>query len=137
MAGSEKIVDLALFSLDVAGSALTLVERYAWRWAIEPCHATGKQVIGVGDAATRTVRSVERCLPFAFLVQSLMIVWFSLGGSPTASVARRRLLSPWYRTKATPAPADIKSALRDEMIATRIKATVAGRCDPQNSTAAA
>ena len=70
---SEKPYDLGLFSLDTELSPAAVIERYSWRWPIEPSNAAGKQVTGAGDACNRTHKAVERAVPFAFLVQSLMI----------------------------------------------------------------
>src|SRR5260370_21431849 len=47
-----------------------VIERYAWRWPIEPSNAAGKQIMGVGDACNRVTAAVERTVPFGFLVQS-------------------------------------------------------------------
>ena len=109
--GSAKPYDLGLFTLDTQASPVAaLAERYSWRWAIEPSNATGKQLTGAGDACNRVQKAVERTVPFAFLVQSLMIIWYALACDPAASIGRRRSRCPWYRTKATPAPADMHAA---------------------------
>jgi len=89
--------------------------RYSWRWAIGPSNATGKQLTGAGDACNRVQKAVERTVPFAFLVRSLMIIWYALACDPAASIGRRRRRCPWYRTKATTAPADMHAALRGEL----------------------
>ena len=65
-------------------------------------------------------RAVERAVPFAFLIQSLMIIWYALAGDPAAGVGRRRTRCPWYKTKVTPAPADMHAALRSELTDARI-----------------
>lgn len=39
---SKKPYDLGLFTLDTALSAAAAIERYFWRWAIEPSNAAGK-----------------------------------------------------------------------------------------------
>jgi hypothetical protein len=36
----------------------------------------------VGDASSRVPKAVERAVPFAFLVQSLMIIWYAIAGDP-------------------------------------------------------
>jgi len=73
--GSGQPYDLALFTLDPAATAAAVIERYSWRWPIEPSNATGKQILGVGEACNRLQAAVERTVPFGFLVQSLLICW--------------------------------------------------------------
>ena len=102
---------------DTAASPARLIERYSWRWAIEPSNAAGKQLTGAGDAHSRTQRAVERAVPFAFLVQSLIIVWYAIAGYAPADVDDRRLRCPWYRTKTSPSLADMITKLRAEFMA--------------------
>jgi hypothetical protein len=125
--GSPKLYDLGLFTLDTAASPEAIAERYSWRWAIEPSNATGKQLTGAGDACNRTPRAVERTVPFAFLIQSLMICWYAISCDPAAAIASRRSRCPWYRAKATPAPADMHAALRAELTAARINPSSPGQ----------
>jgi hypothetical protein len=47
-AGSTKLYDLALFTVDLACAVTEVAERYATRWSIEPSNAAGKQHMGVG-----------------------------------------------------------------------------------------
>ena len=115
--GSSKPCDLGIFSLHTAASPARLIERYSWRWAIEPSNAAGKQLTGAGDAHSRTQRAVERAVPFAFLVQSLIIVWYAIAGYAPADVDDRRLRCPWYRTKTSPSLADMITKLRAEFMA--------------------
>jgi hypothetical protein len=130
---SGKPYDLGLFTLDTKSPPQAIVERYSWRWAIEPSNATGKQLTGAGDACNRTGKAVERPVPFAFLLQSLMIIWYAVAGDPAAGVEERRRRCPWYRTKQTPSPADMHTALRDAL---RDEMTTANlRVSPQARTA--
>lgn len=123
-----------LFTLDTQAGPEALAERYSWRWAIEPSNATGKQLTGAGDACNRVRKAVERTVPFAFLVQSLMIIWYALACDPAASIGRRRSRCPWYRTKATPAPADMHAALRGELTDARINGISPGHNDTRQIT---
>ncbi|MGH8918746.1 MAG: hypothetical protein ACRD0H_10495 [Actinomycetes bacterium] len=109
--GSKKPYDLGIFSLDTAASPAQLIERYSWRWAIEPSNAAGKQITGAGDARNRTQRAVERAVPFAFLVQSLVICWYAIAGYAPADIDDRRLRCPWYRTKTCPSLTDMTAKL--------------------------
>ena len=117
---SKKPYDLGIFTLDTALTPEAAIERYSWRWPIEPSNAAGKQVTGAGHACNRTPRAVERAVPFAFLVQSLMICWYAISCDPAAGLEQRRQRSPWYRSKATPSAADMHAALRDALTQARI-----------------
>jgi len=120
--GSGKPYDLALFTPGPAATAAAVIERYSWRWPIEPSNATGKQILGVGQACNRLEAAVERTVPFGFLVQSLLICWYARSGYDPADIGRRRLLCPWYRTKHEPAVADMLAKLRREFLKARISA---------------
>jgi hypothetical protein len=120
--GSGKPYDLALFTLDLAATAAAVIERHSWRWAIEPSNATGKQILGVGQARNRLEAAVERTVPFGFLVQSLLILWYARSGYDPADVGLRRLLCPWYHTKNEPAVADMLAKLRREFLKARFSA---------------
>jgi len=124
--GSKKAYDLGIFTLDEFLTPQQAIERYSWRWPIEPSNAAGKQLTGAGDACNRTLKAVERAVPFAFLVQSLMITWYATACDPADAICRRRGSSPWYRTKATPAPADMHAALRDALATARNNAISPG-----------
>jgi hypothetical protein len=80
-------------------------------------------------------KAVERAVPFAFLIQSLMIIWYAISCDPAAGVDSRRARCPWYRTKATPSPADMHTALRGELLTARISGITPGQDDsPQNTS---
>ena len=125
--GSARPHDLAIFTLDTAASPEAIIERYAWRWPIEPSNAAGKQIMGVGDACNRVTAAVERTVPFGFLVQSLLICWYARYAYDPADVARRRMLCPWYTTKTEPSTADMLARLRREFPAARFPAIRPGR----------
>jgi hypothetical protein len=125
--GSRQPYDLALFTLDLAATAAAVIERYSWRWPIEPSNATGKQILGVGEACNRLEAAVERTVPFGFLVQTLLICWYARSGYDPADIGLRRLLCPWYRTKHEPAVADMLAKLRREFLKARFSAIRPGR----------
>jgi DDE superfamily endonuclease len=116
---SRQPYDLALFTLDLAATPAAVIERYSWRWPIEPSNATGKQILGVGQACNRLEAAVERTVPFGFLVQSLLILWYARSGYDPADIGLRRLLCPWYRTKHEPAVAGMLAKLRREFLKAR------------------
>ena len=49
-----------------------------------------------------------------------MICWYAISCDPAAGLAQRRERNPWYRSKATPAAADMHAALRDALSSARI-----------------
>ena len=132
---SKKLYDLGIFTLDTMLSPAAAIERYSWRWPIEPSNAAGKQVTGAGDACNRVPRAVERTVPFTFLAQSLMITWYAISCDPAAGLEQRRQRNPWYRSKATPAAADMHAALRDALTSARINGNGAGHGEARKSTA--
>jgi len=132
---SKKPYDLGLFTLDTYLSPAAVIERYSWRWPIEPSNAAGKQVTGAGGACNRVPKAVERTVPFAFLVQSLMICWYAISCDPAAGIEQRRQRSPWYTAKATPAAADMHAALRDALTEARINGISPGSGQSRKSTA--
>jgi hypothetical protein len=62
-----------------------------------------------------------------------MILWYSIAGDPAAGIAERRRRCPWYTAKATPAPADMRTALRDALITHRIPGVSPGRDGSQKN----
>jgi hypothetical protein len=128
--GSARPYDLAIFTLDTGAAAEAVIERYAWRWPIEPSNAAGKQIMGVGDACNRVTAAVERTVPFGFLVQSLLICWYARYAYDPADVARRRMLCPWYTTKTEPSTAGMLTRLRREFLTARFSATWPGQTPP-------
>jgi hypothetical protein len=127
---SKKPYDLGIFTLDTALTPARAIERYSWRWPIEPSNATGKQVLGVGDACNRTGKAVERTVPFGFLIQTLLITWYARYGDAPAGISRRRQICPWYRTKTSPSPADMLAALRGKFAEAGINAMWPGQSRP-------
>ena len=102
--GSARPCDLAIFTLDTAASPGAVIERYAWRWPIEPSNAAGKQIMGVGEACNRVAAAVERTVPFAFLVQSLLICWYARYAYDPADVEGAAWLARGTPPRPSPAP---------------------------------
>ncbi len=63
-----------------------------------------------------------------------MILWYAVSCDPAAGIERRRRQNPWYRTKATPAPADMHAALRADLTAAWINPISPGRNEPPQIT---
>jgi DDE superfamily endonuclease len=115
--GAPDGYDLALVSTDLDATAAELVERYAARWSIEQTFLDARHLAGVGQARTRTRRSVQRVVPFGLVSFSLAIVWYHLHGDPAADLARHRARAPWYRTKQTVSTGDMLASLRRALLA--------------------
>lgn len=128
--GTTTGYDLALFTTDRDSDTEHIVERYADRWSIEPANATGKQLLGVGQARNRVQRAVERTVPFGFLTQTLVIVWYALYGYHPDDLTSRHAAEPWYPNKAEPAFEDMLAKLRRAVIAARFTAVTPDRPNP-------
>ncbi|HUY46488.1 MAG TPA: transposase [Streptosporangiaceae bacterium] len=128
--GSATPYDLAIFTPGTAAAPEAVIERYAWRWPIEPSNAAGKQIMGAGDACNRVTTAVERTVPFGFLVQTLLICWYARYAYDPADVERRRLACPWYVTKTEPSTAGMLARLRREFLTARFPAIRPGQTPP-------
>ena len=115
--------DLALVTTDPATSPGALVALYATRWAIEQAFADARNVLGAGEARNRVRLAVERTVPFALLVHTLIIIWYARHGHDPADIDDRRASQPWYRTKTEPAFEDMLIKLRRTLIAARFSAS--------------
>ena len=122
---------LALVTTDLDTPAAVLVQRYAGRWEIEQAFYDARQVLGAGQARTRTRRAVERTVPFALLVHTLVILWYARHGHDPADITSRRADQPWYTTKAEPAFEDMLTKLRRVLICARISGGSAAQPTPQ------
>jgi hypothetical protein len=125
--GSGKAYDLGIFTLDTDAGPVAIAERFSRRWPVEPSNATGKQLVGVGDACNRVQKAVERTVPFGFLAQTLLILWYAQFAYHPDDISRRRRLCPWYRTKTGPSPADMLARLRRDFLEARISAIQPGQ----------
>ena len=123
--------DLALVTTDLDQPAEQMVACYAARWAIEVAFEDAKQLTGVGQARNRTPRAVQRTVPFGLLVQSLVVVWYTLHGHHPDITAQRRRQEPWYRTKTEPAYLDMIVTLRRTLITARFRAGKARNPTPE------
>jgi len=115
--------DLALVSTGLHAAPAALVARYAARWAIEQASADARNVLGAGEARNRVRLAVERTVPFAMLVHTLIILWYARSGHDPADINDRRAAQPWYRTKHEPAFEDMLIKLRRTLIAARFSGT--------------
>ena len=126
---------LALVTTDLATPAAVLAGRYAARWAIEQAFADARNVLGAGEARTRARRAVERTVPFALIVHTLVIIWYARHGHDPSGIDARRAAEPWYRSKTEPAFEDMLTRLRRVMICARISGGSAAHPEPEQITA--
>jgi hypothetical protein len=126
---------LALVTTDLDTPAAALVERYAARWSIEQAFADARNILGAGEARTRTRRAVQRTVPFALLVHTLVVVWYTRHGHDRCDITERRAGQPWYTSKTEPAFEDMLTKLRRVMICARISGGSAAHPEPGQITA--
>ena len=113
---------LALVTTDVATAGEhpdAIVARYARRWPIEVSYSDSRNVLGAGEARNRTRKAVERTVPFALLVHTLIVCWYAMHGYDPADIDARRQEQPWYQEKTEPAFEDMVIKLRRALIAAR------------------
>jgi DDE superfamily endonuclease len=111
---------LALVTTDLAAPAAALVQRYAGRWSIEQAFTDARHVLGAGEARNRVRAAVQRTVPFALLVHTLVITWYARHGHDPAAITARRRAQPWYAAKTEPAFEDMLTQLRRVLICARI-----------------
>ena len=93
----DAVTTLALVTTDLGTPAAALVGRYAARWGIEQAFADARTILGAGEARNRTRRAVQRTVPFALLIHTLVVVWYARHGHDPAGIdrtPRRRTLVP-------------------------------------------
>jgi hypothetical protein len=92
-------------------------------------------VLGAGEARNRTRRAVERTVPFALLVHTLVITWYAGHGHDPADITARRQAQPWYQTKTGPAFEDMLAKLRRVLICARISGGSPAQPTPEQTRA--
>jgi len=126
---------IALVTTDLAAPAAALVERYAGRWSIEQAFADARNILGAGEARNRARKAVERTVPFALLVHTLVVAWYARHGHDPAGITARRQAQPWYTAKTEPAFEDMLTQLRRVLICARISGGSAAHPEPGQITA--
>lgn len=124
---------LALVTTDLDTPAAALAERYAARWSIEQAFADARNILGAGEARNRTLRAVERTVPFALLTSTLIITWYARHGHSPARINARRRAQPWYPAKTEPAFEDMLTQLRRTLITARISKGSGAHPTPQQT----
>jgi hypothetical protein len=126
---------LALVTTDLTASPAALVTRYAARWSIEQAFSDARNILGAGEARNRTRRAVQRTVPFALLISSVVIIWYARHGHRPALITARRAAQPWYTAKHEPAFEDMLTQLRRTLITARISAGSAAQPTPEQTQA--
>ena len=129
--GSRKPYDLGLFTLDASLAPAAVVERYSWRWPIEPSNAVGKQLPGVGDACNRTRKAVGRTVPFGFLVHPLLIIWYARSAGPAAASPGAAGAAPGTSRRPRPRPATCTPGSAASSSGPGYSGIIPGRGDPR------
>lgn len=102
--------DEFFFTTDLSLLPDMILELIAGRWSIEVTHRDSKQYIGISDPQVWNPKSVNRQIPFVFLIMSLIILWYAKYGYKSQFDIRPK--APWYRQKQTPSFLDMLAALR-------------------------
>lgn len=113
---------VTLLTTDLTATTEQIITRYASRWSIEVAIRDAKQSTGAGQARNRVPKAVERTVPFALIIQSIVILWYHLVGHSPGVIADRRRNAPWYRTKTQPSYRGMLVKLRRVLIATQYRA---------------
>jgi SRSO17 transposase len=111
--------DIALITTDLDATPQKIIARYAARWSIEVTFFDVKNTLGVGQARNRTLKAVQRTVPFGLFCHSILIIWYALHGHDNTDTQQRRARAPWYRSKTEPSTLDMLVKLRRQLIAAR------------------
>ena len=88
--------------------ARKILSEYSARWSIEVSFENCKQLLGLEDPANRKEKAVRRTAPMAFVIHTLIVIWFHQVGHRHLRFPDR----PWYRQKKEPSFADMLTTLR-------------------------
>ncbi len=102
--------DDCFFSTDRSLSPSAVLEPFVKRRPLEVAFYNAKQFLGMEDPQNRTPLAVQRTVPTALCLHTLVILWFAEHGH--FDVVAYRKERPWYRQKRTPSFADMLCCLR-------------------------
>ena len=88
-----RLQDGYLFTTDLQASLAWVITQFAWRWSIEVLFRASKQVLEIEAPQHRARGSVEKVAPWAWSLQSVIMVWYITAGQalPEAEEARARM----------------------------------------------
>jgi hypothetical protein len=101
--------DEALLCSDLGLSAEEVILGYLARWSVEVAYCESKQLLGFHDPKVHSAKAVQRAHPMAWLVGSLVVLWYAEVGQNEPQAHSHR---PWYKDKVSPTFADMLSCLR-------------------------
>lgn len=116
--------DQYFFTTDTELAPAAVAQIFAMRWQIELAFWESKTLLGLEDNRCWCECSVKRVAPFAFLVQSMVKIWFYKYGYKSKYL--RTNDSEWYK-KENPSFADMLNTLRAELFAVIISRTSMSR----------
>lgn len=73
-----------------------IVTGYCRRWSVEVAFCDAKQQLGFHDPQVWSALAVERATPMAWLVGTLVVLWYAESGKEGPQARRQQ---PWYRHK--------------------------------------
>jgi hypothetical protein len=110
--------DQMFYCTNLTWDVRQILATYAYRWAIECTFENCKQFLGLEDPANRVRQAVRRTAPMAFVLYSMIVLWFHNTGHRLLTFPER----PWYSAKKEPSFADMLTTLRqrsyDDIITT-------------------
>jgi hypothetical protein len=86
-----------------------IVAGYCRRWSVEVAFGDAKQRLGFHDPQVWSAQAVGRATPMAWLVGTLVVLWYAESGQDGAQARRRR---PWYRHRPALTFADMLASCR-------------------------
>jgi len=93
---SGKMRDGYLFTTNLEASSSWVITRFAWRWPIEVLFKASKQNMDVEAPQCWCKGSVEKVAPWAWSMQSVIMVWYLTAGHDSAeAVEMRQRLGAW------------------------------------------
>jgi hypothetical protein len=101
--------DEALVSTDATLPDWLILTGYCRRWSVEVAFGDAKQHLGFHDPHVWSAAAVERATPLAWLLGTLVVLWYAEGGKDEEQAQRQR---PWYQRRRSPTFADMLSSCR-------------------------
>ena len=149
-----RIDDRAYFATGADWPSETILAFFARRWTLEVAFFNAKQFLGLQDPQNgwgrrtgkrrgrkrpgpqprgrKGERAVARTVPFIFIAQGLIHLWYFQHGSASQDVQTARFLAPWYRHKKEPSFADMLGALRKDLCRAALSTHPELKCLQQN-----
>jgi hypothetical protein len=101
--------DEALVSTEPTLPYWLIITGYCRRWSVEVAFCDAKQRLGFHDPQVWSAPAVERATPMAWLMGTLVVLWYAEGGKDGEQARRQQ---PWYRHKRSPTFADMLASCR-------------------------